>query len=465
MEITAFKENLDLTWDLIRKSSEGQSQVLQSNDPEQIKKAIDSQFPYGPVEYADLLKELQDQVLPFLNQNRSTQYGAYITGSGNPISVLGEFVKAFYNQNGLKWNNSPITSELEQLVIRWIADFIGLPEFGQGVLTSGGSMSNFLAIHFALTDKYPNRENEGLPHNKVTVYCSDQTHSSVDRAMVFLGLGRNQLRKISTNEFRLDAEQVKKAVNDDLEKGFEPLMIIGNAGTTNTGSIDPLEELGNVAKSLGLWYHVDGAYGIPARRLPDLEKEFAGVELADSIIINPHKWLYVTFEASCVLLREIPKSFHFTPDYLFTESPGLRWESSEHTIELSKEFRALKIWMTLKYYGADQLASFIQNDIAMISYFADELQKVPNVEVEPEHPLSILCFRYSNPALSPEANELINIQTLRNIESEGKVFLTGTRLRGKTYLRAYFGNPDRSKSDVDQMVEVVRATVSSVATS
>ncbi len=465
MKHDELKDYLDQVWDLLNQNETNHSnRVLQSNNPADIRRNLSSALPEKSTPFSNLLQTFAKEILPGLNRNTSPNFGAYITGSGNKIGALAEFIKAYYNQNGLKWNNSPIASELEQLVIKWISNFCLLSEHQKGVLTSGGSMSNLMAMHFALAARYPNREMEGLyGDSKFTVYCSDQTHSSVDRAMVFLGLGRDQLRKINVNEhFQIQLSELHDIIIKDIKSGFIPLMIIGNAGTTNTGSIDDLDGLAEVAKKHNVWFHVDGAYGLPARRLQALKETFKGVELADSITINPHKWMYVPFEASCVLLREIPLAIHFSPDYLFTENPGERWESSNHTIELTKEFRALKVWFTMKYYGVGQLADFIQHDIEMINYLSDMLSQIPNIDVNPNHPLSILCFRYADYSLSEDENEQINISTIRRIEAEGKIFITGTKLYDKTYLRVYYGNPERTKKDVDYMVRVIKETFEKV---
>lgn len=438
--------------------------ILATNDPQKIRNVIADQLPQSATSFDTLLNDFEQQIAPFLNRNTSPRYAAYITGSGNSIGPIAEFIKGYYNQNALKWNNSPIANELEQLVLKWIAEFIQLPEFNQGFLTSGGSMSNLMALHLALAKHFPERENKGFyGQQPFTVYCSNQTHSSIERAMVFLGLGRDYLRKIEVDDhYQIKTDVLKATIENDIRNGLKPLAIIANAGTTNTGSIDDLEAVGKIAREFNIWYHIDGAYGLPARTLPSHFGKFNGVELADSIIINPHKWMYVPFEASCVLVKEIPKAIHFEPDYLYTENRGLRSESSEHTIELSKEFKALKIWFSLKYYGAKQLSQFVKNDIDLIQYLDQKLSAYENIEVETEHPLSIICFRWFDPAASEEANEMININALRNIEKEGEIFITGTKLKGKTSLRAYFGNPNRTKSDVDFMVEKIMETFKKV---
>lgn len=450
------KEFIDLIGTLVSKDLP--DKVLGTNRPDQVRHNLKKVLPKKGQGFAALLSDFETEVFPFLNFNENPQFGAYITGSGNKISAYAEFIKAWYNQNGLKWNNSPIVSELEQLVVRWIAEFVRLPEYTEGFLTSGGSASNFMALHLALADKFPERESEGLGSKKFTVYCSDQTHSSIDRAMVFLGLGRDHLKKIEVNaQFQIRLDLLDKEIKRDVENGLVPLAVVGNAGTTNTGSIDDLEALARIARKFNAWYHVDGAYGLPAIRLSELQHRFKGVDQADSVIINPHKWMYVTFEASCVLTKKIPQAINLTPDYLFTENPGERWESSMHTLELSKEFRALKIWFTMKYFGVDQLTDFVRKDVEQTGYLARSLKEIEHLEVEEEHPLSILCFRYANPSMSEEENEQTNVEVVRTIESDGWIFITGTKLRGSTYLRVYYGNPERTDQDVDKMVDVIRS--------
>ncbi|NQZ74524.1 MAG: aminotransferase class I/II-fold pyridoxal phosphate-dependent enzyme [Ekhidna sp.] len=453
------KTYLDETWQMLERQDAREDANTQGVNPKKIKEVIDKSLPSHPQEFKAILQDFEEEIFPFINQNTKPNYGAYITGSGNKIAAIAEFIKGFYNQNGLKWNSSPITSELEQLVIKWIADFCDVPQ-SKGVLTNSGSMSNFLAVHFALTNRFPEREQNGirdLPH--VSIYCSDQTHSSFERATVFLGLGRKSIKYIPSDEvYQMDLTLLQKAIEEDKSNGIVPLMLVGNAGTTNTGSIDPLGQLHDIAQKNNIWYHVDGAYGLPAKRLSKLAPYYNGTDKADSISVNPHKWMYVPFEASCVLLNKIPNAINFTPDYLTDSAENFKWESSSHTIELSKEFRALKIWFTLKYYGSKSLSGFIEKDIELIEYLAESLSSNPHIRVEATHPLSILCFRYENEKWSEEQNEEINVGAVRTIEQDGKIFITGTKLKGRTYLRVYYGNPERTNVDVDYMVEVILDT-------
>lgn len=427
--------------------------------PSELKEELFDSLPEHASGFEEVLIELEEKVIPHLNQNTDPSYAAYITGSGHRISVIADVVKAYFNQNSLKWNNSPIASELEQLVLKWTADFLGVSDFRKGVLTGSGSMSNFLAIHFALAHHFPDREEQGLPKDvQPVVFCSAETHSSVERAMVFLGLGRASLQKIPVNEgFQIDIDGLEESLNQ-LQPEQKPIMLIGNAGSTNTGSVDDLRALAAIARKHGMWYHVDGAYGLPAARVDTLKHHFTGFEEADSITVNHHKWLFVNFEASCVLVRDFPNTFTFNPAYL-TDFEAGRWESSSQTVDLSKEFRALKIWFTFKYLGAERISEYISHDVQMTQYFAAELEKTGIFEVEPTHPLSIVCFRVNLKGMTGEENRQLTRKTIEAIEKDNRIFLTGTRLHGEPYIRAYFGNPERTQADVDYMVEVLREII------
>ncbi|MBV7268697.1 pyridoxal phosphate-dependent decarboxylase family protein [Winogradskyella luteola] len=430
-------------------------EITHSKDLNKLINQINKQLPKRPLDYDSLINDFKHQIIPLLNQNTSPNYAAYITGSSTEIGAIAEFIKGYYNQNGLKWINSPITSELEKLVVKWISEFILLPNFNHGMLTTGGSMSNLLAIHFSLANAYPNREYNGIPSDKIKVYSSDQTHSSVERAMVFLGLGRNSLVKISTDKsYKVNTEELEKRIKSDKASGYTPLIIIGNAGTTNTGAIDNLLELSKISNKYNTWFHIDGAYGLPAIRLKKLRARFHGASFADSITVNPHKWMYVPFEASCLLLKKIPIAINFTPDYLDDFSSEQRM-ISDQTIELTKEFRALKIWLTLKYYGADQISQFIENDIFLINYLSKKLKILDFVEIHPESELSILCFRFISENLNETQTERLNILSLKLIKENRSIFFTGTRLNNKVYMRIFFGNPNRKKKDVKFMLKKI----------
>ncbi len=428
--------------------------VLDLKDSHAVRASMDEVLPIHGTTIEQVFSKFENSIVPNLNRNTDKKYGAFITGSGTHISIVAEAVKARYNQNMLKWINSPAANELEAIVIDWIAEFLFARQIKYGMLTSGGSMSNFLALHFALSEHYPERATSGVGNHQFKIYCSTESHSSIPRAAVFLGLGRSCVSAIPVDEHqRIVVRELESTIKDDIEKGFTPLAVIGNAGTTNTGAIDSLTELGQIAQKYNAWFHVDGAYGLPAIRIERLKHKFDGVEMADSISINPHKWLFVNFESSAILLKEEPRDIHENPEYL-EDIVDTGNETAKHTIELTKEFRALKVWFTLKYFGVEKIVSFIENDIAMANYFSDQLKGTGSFETIKQE-LSIVCFRYYSTDCSDRQLDEINNALLKKITVEGKVFVTGTKLRGRSYLRIYFGNPNRTEVDVDEVVQVI----------
>ena len=433
--------------------------LLRSHTPEAVQATLASNLPEQGQALDQVIEGLVAELLPHANYNPNPNYAAYITGSGNKAAALAELAKSFLNQNGLKWNSSPIAAELERLVLQWIAEFLNLPHHAEGFLTSCGSTANYYALHFALARAVPDFQTQGLRQAPpLAIYQSDQTHSSVVRAAYFLGLGTEALRTIPTGaDHRMDLRALESQLEADRQAGIIPLALVANAGSTNTGVVDDLQGMAKLAQHYGAWYHVDGAYGLPARGVAEFASFFAGAELADSVTINPHKWLYVPFEVSTVLLREAPPVFQGTPSYLKDLTAVQRHDLSTATIELSKEFRALKVWFTFRYYGAERLREAIRHDVALIQHVAHRLEASQEFEVLGPHPLSILCFRLALPEFMPqEEKNRRNQAFLAHLQAEGHLFMIGTEIFGKYCLRLCFVSLTRTEADANGMVDYLQ---------
>ena len=430
--------------------------VLNYSSPQTIKALVEGAWKNEGQPLKEILADFEQQVLPYCNFNPHPNYMAYITGGANPVGALAEYAKGFLNQNGLKWNSSPVSVALEELVCQWVGNFINYPH-KQGIITSGGSMSNYLALDLALSNRFPERKKKGIyGQHPFVVYVSEQGHSSIDRAMDKLGLGTDFLRKIPVNRnFEMIPGLLNEAMEKDVNLGLNPLAVVATVGTTNTGATDPVGSIAAIAKQYHTWLHVDGAYGAPAAALDNFHDTASELPQADSLAVNPHKWLYVPFEASMVLLKNEPAIDPDLPDYLRDMQDG-RKDLSTHTIELSKEFRSLKIWMTLKYFGRQAMKDAIAHDITMTALLADKLQQETSYKILAPHPMSVLCFRYENRAYSAHQLEEFNQKIIQTTEQEGKVFLTGTRLYGKTALRICFINLFRTEEDVTYLVNYLK---------
>lgn len=437
--------------------------VFAGKSPDEVLSAFDENLPEAETSVDTLLEKIRTDVIASATMNIGPRYFGYITGGGNQVAIMGDLISSALNQNNLKWHSSPISTEMEKLVIRWVSQFIGYPDQAAGAILDGGSTANFNCLAVArknMADK--SVAEDGMYGQKpMTIYVSEEGHSSFDKAVDMLGIGKKYLRKIPVNDqFQIDTKKLEEKIVQDKSAGLNPICVIGIAGTTNTGAIDDLENLAEVAKKHGLWYHVDAAYGGPAAAVDSVRSQFSGVEKADSVVINPHKWLYVPFEAACILVKEpekLRRTFSHLPDYLKSDNKDDgRTDMMEYQLPLTKSFKSLKVWMTLKAYGAKRLRETIQEDIDKAAHLVDLINDSEDMELLAPAPLSIVCFRYAPKHLDEDQIEKVNQQLISEIEEDGRIFLTGTCLHGKTALRICIINPRTTREDVDAILDVVR---------
>ena len=441
--------------------------VFPGKTPEEIQSIFNESLPENEMDVQDLLAKVQRDVIGSATMNVGPHYYGYITGGGNQVAILAEMISASLNQNNLKWHSSPVSTELEMLVIKWVSQFIGYSDQAAGAILDGGSTANLNCLAVARKNMAPdNLSAEGMYGLKpMTIYVSEEGHSSFDKAVDALGIGLNNLRKIPVDDqFKIRTDLLKEQIKKDREAGLNPICVIGIAGTTNSGAVDDLQKLAEIAKEEVMWYHVDAAYGGPAAKLPTVKHLFAGLEHADSVVVNPHKWLYVPFEAACILVKEpenLRRTFSLIPDYLQSnEDERGRTDLMEYQLPLTKSFKSLKVWMTLKAFGAKRLRSTIQSDIDNAQYLQSLLTNLDDFEMLAPVPLSIACFRYTQPGLDDKQLNELNQKLAHAIEQDGRIFLTATKIRGRTTLRTCFINPRTTKKDVEWIPEVIRDVAS-----
>lgn len=439
-----------------------EAKVFAGKSPAEVQELLNEPLPEDSQNMDSLLDEVGEKVLSSITNSAGPRYFGYITGGGNQVAVLAEMIKASINQNNLKWHSSPVSTELERLVMRWVAEFIGYPTSSAGVLLGGGSVANFNCLAVARKIKAPvDISDEGIYGSQpMTVYVSEEGHSSFDKAMDMLGMGKKYLRKIPvTNDFRIDIEQLEEQIRADKNAGLHPICAIAVAGTTNTGAVDDLEAVAEICRRYDLWYHVDAAYGGPAAKVEGTSDLFSGIEKADSVVVNPHKWLYIPFEAGGALVKNpdhLRKTFSTIPDYLKSDDQyGGRTDLMEYNLPLTKEFRALKVWMTIKAFGATRLREEIASDIEKAMYLSELVKSDKNLELMAPAPLSIVCFRYNPGGIEGAAINKLNDQIIQEIESDGRIFLTGTKINEKNALRVCFINPRTEKEDIELLKKVV----------
>ena len=453
-----------------------QTRITPAKTRAQIASLFDEPLPEEPQPMESILNEVESKIFANSTFYLSPRFFGYINSGGNQASILAELLASAVNQILALWHFSPAASEVERRVIRWIAEFIGYPSQAGGCLLSGGSAGNLVGLAVARKQKAPFDADalgtRGGP--LLTVYASQEVHASVDKAMVILGMGRDQLRKIAVrDDFTIDLDLLEKQVSEDRNSGYRPICVVGVAGTTNTGAVDPFDRLAEFCRAQGLWFHVDAAYGGPAASTKVAGKLFRGLEQADSIVVNPHKWLYVPAEAACVLVREavaLRHAFQVAADYLKegndagTDAP---FDFKDYGPQLHRNFRALKVWMTFKAYGAEKLRAAIESNIEIMRYLAHRIDESHDFVRLAPVPLSVVCFQYRTMDDFRHTDQRylndLNNRILDALEKDGRVFLSGTTIRGQRALRACSVNHRLRREDVDFLLYVTRQVGRSLA--
>ncbi len=421
-----------------------------------------------PEQVLDLFKE---KVMDTATNNLGPYMYAYVMAGGSQMSLLGEKLTATINQNVGKWHLGPSVSEIEKRVVQWAGELTTFGKKCGGVMVSGGSAANMAGLTVARNiffEKHKIRETGLFGMNPFTVYASTEVHGCIDKSLEELGIGTNHLRKIAVNEdFTIDLEALKKAIEEDKAAGFTPFCLVGSAGTVNTGAIDDLTSLAAIAKSYDMWFHIDGAYGGLPACLPSIQEEYKGIELADSLALDFHKWMYQTFEAGCLLVNDfsiLQRSYYKRASYLDTrlEDQG-RTNFNEHYFQLTRNAKAVKVWMSLKTYGMKKLSAMIQKDIDLTHYLANEVDKADDFELKSTSHLAVACFRYTNRLTDETAIDDINRKLIPALERDGRVFITGTTINDQFVIRACLINHRMNEGTVDYLIKVIREVAHEIA--
>lgn len=440
-----------------------------NNSPSLVASWFDESMPQQGMPFADLLQETQEKVLQSATMNMGPHMYGYVNAGGTQVSTIAELLAASINQNAAKWHLAPAMSEIEKRVVQWGADFIHYrrddeQEIG-GVLVSGGSAANLTGLTVARNmffEQYKIRETGLFGHKPFIVYGSNETHGCVDKSLELLGIGTDNYRKLACNDdFTLDIQSLSRQIELDKQNGFVPFCVIGNAGTVNTGAIDDLQAIADIAAQHQLWFHIDGAYGGLAASLPSLKQRFKGLDRADSVAVDFHKWMYQPFEAGCTLVKnweQLNRSYYKRASYLALDkkSDG-RFDFNEHYFQLSRNAKAFKVWMSFKAYGAQAFRDMIQKDIDLSKYLAQQVESASDLELFNQPELSAVCFQFvGEGSKSEEELNQLNQDLLNELEKDGRVFITGSQLYGKTVIRACLVNHRKQQEHVDYLLDVIR---------
>ncbi len=416
-----------------------------------LEKALREPLPIQGMAPEDLVRQLQADVFSNMAHVAHPRFFALIPSPSNFVSVMADTLAAGFNANVTSWLTASGPAMIEHVTLDWLRQLCGLPPTAGGLFVSGGSMANLTALavarHIQLADDIAN----------ATIYLSDQTHFSVERGLRVLGFHATQIRKLpSDSAFRLPLAALRDVVRADRAAGKEPFCIVANAGTTNTGAIDPLDDLADFAREQGLWLHADGAYGAAATLSERHAVLLAGLGRVDSLTFDPHKWLFQPYEIGCVLVRDarwLPATFHHLPEYLRDTHRGEEEMNFGFSgIQLSRGFRALKLWMSLKTFGLEAFQDAIDRGFALAEIADKTLRQSPCWEVITPAQMGIVTFRYRPAAAASADCDALNQRIVDAMQTDGFAFLSSTTLRGQTVLRLCTINPRTTDDDIRETI-------------
>jgi glutamate/tyrosine decarboxylase-like PLP-dependent enzyme len=433
----------------------------------EIRGRLDSTLPTEGTDFDGLLKVFRETIIPFSRQNAHPRMFGYVQSPGTAIAAFADLLASALNANLTVWRSAPAPVELERLTIDWIRQILGFDAEAGGLFVSGGSMANFAALATA-------RQTKNCSMDRLRIYASSETHFSIAKAAALLGIGRENVQHVGIDErFRMRVDDLVAKITADLKAGSVPFCVVANAGTVNTGAVDPLAEIREVADRFQIWMHVDGSYGAFAVLAKSVRDLFAGLERADSIALDPHKWLYLPLDVGCVIYRdpEIARAA-FTHEAEYTRIIGEEADEAfaywDYGPDLSRRFRAFKVWMLLKGVGLDSLSEAIENNIACARYLESMVRASDDFEMAAPVELSIFCFRYVPAQLRgelPGAIDAFNERLLIALQRDGSSYLSNATLSSQFALRGCVLNYRTTLRDMEILLDDLRRVAKTLPTS
>jgi aromatic-L-amino-acid/L-tryptophan decarboxylase len=446
--------------------------VLSRVAPGEVTAALPIDAPESGESLSKILDDFERILVPALTHWNHPGFLAYFATSASGPGVLAELLTAALNQQAMLWRTSPAATELEAVTLGWLRRLLGLPDSFEGVIYDGASSSNLHALMAAREAAVPEVRTRGLADRTdlppLRIYCSEQAHSSIDKAVIVLGMGHAALKKIPVDaEYRMRPDLLEAAITADRVAGVIPVAVVATVGTTGTASIDPVAAIATICRTLGVWLHVDASYAGPAAMVPEHAWIFAGVPEADSLVLNPHKWLFTPLDLSAFYTRRMDvlrRSLALTPEYLETADSDAARNLMDTGVALGRRFRALKLWMVLRYFGAEGIRARLSEHVRLARQFAAWVDADSNFERLAPTTLSVVCFRAAPAGVQPDQLDRLNARILDLVNASGDVFLSHTRLKGRFTLRLAIGHIRTTEAHVARAWELLRQCLAAVRT-
>ena len=450
--------------------------VLAQIEPGDLKAQLPSTAPEHGESMENILADVDRLIVPALTHWSHPSFFAYFATSTSAPGIFGELLSAAFDVKSMLWRTSPASTELEEVTLDWLRQMLGLDAGMSGFIYDTASVSSMHAIAAAREGIELRIREEGMSGRNdlplLRVYASEQAHSSIDKGIITLGLGQKSLRKIpADNQFRMNPKALAEAIDEDERNGILPFCVVATVGTTSTSSIDPVPAIVEICEQHKLWLHVDAAYGGSAAIVPEMRYILEGCDRADSLVLNPHKWLFTPFDCSVLYCRHLDllrRAFSLVPEYLRTPEQEKVRSGSDYGVQLGRRFRALKLWMIIRYFGHEGLAARIREHCRLAQLFASWVNDSPAWELMAPTPFALACFR-ACPTIEGESNEdrekrldALNEQIMHGVNATGKAFLSHTKLNDKLTLRLSIGNIRTTEKHVKQVWDLLNEQLQSV---
>ena len=441
--------------------------VLPRVRPGEVKASLPASPPAGPEPLGAILADVERLIVPGLTHWNHPGFFAYFANSSTAPAILGEMLAAAFNANGMLWKTAPSATELEVVVLDWLRQTLGLPAGLFGVIQDTASASTLVALA-AAREAVPGldvRRRGLIGQARLRMYASEHAHSSVDKAGIVLGIGQEGLRHIPVDtQYRMIPAALQDAINEDRAAGWIPFAVVATVGTTSTTSIDPVPAIADVCQAEGLWLHVDAAYGGSAAVEPSLRHVLDGCDRADSLVVNPHKWLFVPVDLSVLYTRKpevLRAAFSVVPEYLRTAEETVAPNFMDYGVSLGRRFRALKLWMVMRAFGQEGLAARIREHVRLARSFRSWVEADPGFEVVAPSPFSVVCFRARFAGVPAEEEDRRNQELMDAVNATGEAYLSHTKLAGRTVLRMAIGNIRTEERHVRRAFDLLRQAAAS----